>query len=221
MKRGLGCLRDRYGEWALRFAKIRRVRRPVSVAADRPGAVAAIPTLHAKLDMRLFVLAFSSLVLALAGCATNYTPPTSGDTATVRFVVPQAQALAANRFTGYPSAACEAPVSIGVIGGVGRWSEEPPSTLPGADTVPPMTSLERVLPAGVPYMATAVSHAFGSYCAMTALFQLAPGGQYELMITSGGGECRGRMSRLSLGGDGKVVRTPHPVQQREVCTKGQ
>jgi hypothetical protein len=171
--------------------------------------------------MRQFTLAFTSLVLALAGCATSYTPPTSGDTAIVRFVVPQAQALAANRFTGYPSATCEAPVSIGVIGGVGRWSEEPRGTLPGADALPPMTSLERVLPAGVPYMATAVSHSFGFYCAMTSLFQLAPGGQYELMVTSGGGECHAWMSRLSLGPDGQVVRTPHPVQRRQACTKGQ
>lgn len=171
--------------------------------------------------MRPFALAFGSLVLALAGCATSYTPPTSGDTATVRLVVPQAQALAANRFTGYPSAACEAPVSLGVIGGVGRWSEESPGTLPGTEALPPMTSLERVLPAGVPYMVTAVSHSFGSYCAMTGVFQLAPGGQYELMVTSGGGQCHGRMSRLSLGADGKVVRAAHPIQRREVCTKGQ
>lgn len=135
--------------------------------------------------------------------------------------MPQALVLAANRFTGYPSAACEAPVSLGVIGGVGRWSEEPSGTLPGADALPPMTSFERVLPAGVPYMVTAVSHSLGSLCAMTGIFQLAAGDQYELMVTSGGGQCQARMSRLSLGRDGKVVRNPHPVQRNEVCMKGQ
>jgi len=171
--------------------------------------------------MRLLSFASITLLVTLAGCATSYAPPTSGDTATVRLSVPQAQVQAANRFTGYPSATCEDPVSLGVIGGVGRWSNEPSGTLPGANALPPMTSLERVLPAGVPYMVTAVSHAFGSYCAMTGLFQLAPGGQYELEVTSEGGACRGKMSRLSLGPDGKVVRTPHPVQQRERCLKGQ
>ena len=131
-------------------------------------------------------LCASALTAAcLAGCAVPYAPPAEGDTARLRIAVPQTGRFASTYVDvmSYPTGKCEAPMALGMVGGVGHMVEERPAGVPGEEFHAPRTAIERVIPAGSTYLLSLrgfFRNDFKRYvCTITLSFVPEKGMSYE------------------------------------------
>lgn len=163
---------------------------------------------------------FISPVL-LGGCATSYSPPPAENSARLRIGVPQSETFASVRILSYPSGQCESPMSLGLVGGMGKWKDEKSIGIPGHETFAPSTSIERLVPAGAPYMISMRGFYSGNVCMITLNVNLDKGGDYEAIYSWGGGKCFIDLKRVNRSDSGQVLRSMVPnIEQTSVCTKG-
>jgi hypothetical protein len=162
-------------------------------------------------------------ILALAfltGCASSFRPPEGDEVARLRVVSSQSRFLSGvTKALIYPSGSCEAPMSLGFIGGInGRITGPAVLGMPGANDLHVRTFIERQIPAGSKSLFTVRPLVNGMSCTLSFSFLPETGADYEARLTWDADGCRVALRRIYADG---VSDTPVESFMREkTCMKG-
>jgi|SRR5690348_10650792 hypothetical protein len=112
-------------------------------------------------------------------------------------------------------------MTLGMVGGVGKLHVSQNIGIPGGSEFAPGTSIERLVPAGSPYMVS--MRGFFSYkvCMITFRFTPVSGQNYEAIYSRGGGHCYVRLRQVSESANGQITRHKvSGVEQTAKCGRG-
>jgi hypothetical protein len=164
----------------------------------------------------------SALALTLSGCAATYIAPPTETAARLRVTVPNSGFFSSVTVNAYPSGQCEAPMSLGMIGGMAKHNPDKGVGMPDSKKFPPGTSIEKLIPSGTPYIVTLRGlYSLGKECYISMKIKPVKGEDYEMNYTWDGAKCYLTLDKLNTTTTGEVSRSKATnVEQTEVCNKG-
>ena len=169
--------------------------------------------------LKVFLLLASCVVLG--GCASSYVAPSSASSARLRIAVPQSETFASVGVRAYPSGRCESPMTLGMIGGIGKLHHEQSIGIPGSSEFASGTSIERLIHSGSPYMVSMRGLYSAKVCTITFRFTPVRGQDYEAIYSWGGGDCYVTLRQVSGSPTGKITRRKvSGSEQTDKCGKG-
>jgi hypothetical protein len=159
--------------------------------------------------------AIAAAAFILAGCATAYQAPAGDQIARIRLVATQTAINSNTHMRGFDSGSCTNPMDMGMVGGIARMFDEQPLGIPGADSFPKLTFVERKIPAGKPYLFTVRTLSGRGSCVVTASFLPAIGKDYEIATSWEPDTCKVVLYQVSTDAGGNVVRVVDESGKRE------
>ena len=160
-----------------------------------------------------------ALAVTLGACAAPYSPPPSAKAARIRVLSAQTGISSSVRAVGYATGRCEAPMDLGMVGGIARWQAEDAASMPGSILLGDKTYFERNIPAGSPYLISVRGLFEGKLCVISSLLHPVAGQDYELEYSWSGGQCRLLAFVVSETG-GSVTRSPMRQEKAPPRKKG-
>lgn len=166
----------------------------------------------------------AALALALlSGCASSFKAPDGPDSARIRVVSAQSGLFRGNTNTlMYPSGACQAPMSLGVVGGLdGKLSAPKLLGMPGAAELPPQTFIEREIPVGTRSLFSVRSLFASKTCTVSFSFVPEAAADYEAKVGWNATSCVVALRKIAIAADGSVQGALVDSFKRETpCQKG-
>jgi hypothetical protein len=172
-------------------------------------------------NRRVYSVAIAAL---LTGCAANYQRPEGATVSRLRIVAPQTSLSFFSGTTNaltYASGTCDAPMTLGLVGGVGRLAEERPIGIPTTSDMPEKSFIERVIPAGNRELFTVRSLAGNSSCVISFSFVPEAGSDYEARMTWDAKRCFVSVRKVVTNEHGAgVLSKEESMRQEPNCRKG-
>jgi hypothetical protein len=120
----------------------------------------------------------------------------------------------------YPSGQCDAPGSLGMVGGIGRLGTPATLGMPDNPGIDPKDALERVIPAGHPILLTFFLNSMDGTCITTGRLTPREGANYQVDVKLSAIGCSIKIAAIGVSKGEIFELSKDGLQQAPLCTKG-